>query len=281
MKKIVMVWIMLLMCVSFVSAQTEEEKESLGSFTDRLESKLEENKAEKGQNDTEAEKDEEEVEVDLSEGKKPKKEKETTEVEVEIETETTTKTTKETTVTPQTTPPPIQEPKLLVSSWFGTAANQSTYIGNAYINLTGGEVEWLFLETVYFGGAFYMLSAIEGSSIPTDRMPIFGYGGLNAGLIINRKKSVSYSIYSLFGYGLMEEVYTSTGALVPNSQKDLIVIEPGVDVDFNMGKNVKLSVGARFRYVYNISQDYSGVFEDTGLSGVSLVFAVKFGRFRR
>ncbi len=118
-----------------------------------------------------------------------------------------------------------------------------------------------------------------------------GYGGLTIEPIIMAKQPVHVSFPVLVGAGGIATIQEqwSPYPVHDNNQyytedaQAYFVIEPGVEVEFNMVKFFRLAIGAYYRYTSDVNlQTWTGTNYETispDLSGFSVGLTLKFGKF--
>jgi hypothetical protein len=109
-----------------------------------------------------------------------------------------------------------------------------------------------------------------------------GYGGLVIGGMIASKEVIHLVFPVFFGAGSVE---VSDRNFFPNSPNDaeftiessaFIIVEPAMQVEFNITENFRLAAGMSYRYV--TGTELNNV-SDADLSGSSVMVSFRFGRF--
>ena len=165
----------------------------------------------------------------------------------------------------------------------------TTIGGNSGIQL-GGSLTFLSNRrlTVGFSGyAVQSSSAADVNLSNNDYRVAGGYGGLLLEYSFNPDKLFHLSFPLMIGGGGVAYVRQFDNLLdldrVVEDAEALFVIEPGVNVEMNVLKYLKIGLGASYRYTsdatlaYNFSNDR--IIENTALNSLSFGFMVKFGWF--
>lgn len=109
-----------------------------------------------------------------------------------------------------------------------------------------------------------------------------GYGGVLIGATIAPRELVHISMPIVLGAGSME--VTDRNFFINNpvdseftiENSIFFVLEPGIEIEFNITKYFRLGTGATYRYVTGL--DLANVTNDE-LSGVNALISFRFGRF--
>ena len=179
-------------------------------------------------------------------------------------------------------------------SSFGGFMAFSTKVGD--INgqsslMVGGEIAGVFSSKFNFGIAGYGLTTnVDADSYDSNGELYeihFGYGGLLLEPVIASEKMVHVSLPIILGVGGAGLHRRSNHKLKSENSEYLkdkydydtdvvLVAEPGLNLEINLFKNIRLDIGATYRYVYD-----SKVKEirDQELSGISGNVRLKFGWF--
>jgi hypothetical protein len=109
-----------------------------------------------------------------------------------------------------------------------------------------------------------------------------GYGGVLVGASIAPKEVIHISIPILLGAGAFEVVdnnfFTNN---LPDSEFTIensvfFVLEPGIEVEFNVSKNFRLGFGATYRYI--TGTELTNISDEDVTGGVAMI-SFRFGRF--
>ncbi len=160
-------------------------------------------------------------------------------------------------------------PDLRISSVLGEGA---TFVG--------GRGGWIIDHRFIVGGAGYGLASRIAA--PAAAQPAigsydlsFGYGGPFIEYIIAPERLVHLSLLSLFAAGGIH--YTGHGPSTPSfGSATVFVWEPGVLVEINLLRFLRFDMGANYRLVSGV--DLPGL-RSSDVDGLSLLFALKFGKF--
>jgi len=115
-----------------------------------------------------------------------------------------------------------------------------------------------------------------------------GYGGLVIEPIVGAKKMVHVSFPVLIGAGgaatLKDQYYYSWDDEYYYETVDseaYFVVEPGIEVEFNMVKFLRIGLGAYYRYTTDVMlrSDWDAPKYNRELSGFSFGLSMKFGKF--
>lgn len=135
------------------------------------------------------------------------------------------------------------------------------------------------------GGGGYDLIGSHELDIPlngsTEKAKLdFGYGGLFLEYINSTNRAFHFTINSLIGWGTAtySKQFKSTDEYYDDEWDGCFVLEPGVSLEMNLTKNMRMDIGASYRWVQGTNFTY---IEDTDLSGLSLNFTLKFGFFNK
>jgi hypothetical protein len=160
--------------------------------------------------------------------------------------------------------------------------------------MAGGKGAWIIDHKVFIGGGGYGL--VNDISAPVaDRFLNLGYGGVVVGGIIGSDKVVHLCISALIGGGGVnyrkhwEDMngrcdYDDDDDIFCNddskpdfiSNDNFFVIEPGVDLELNVAKFMRITFGVSYRIVNGLQ---GKDLKNSDLSGVSANVMLKFGKF--
>lgn len=169
------------------------------------------------------------------------------------------------------------------SGGFGGISLKTTQVNDDLVLLVGGGGGWIINHTLFLGGAGYGL--VNKTKVPDadpEKPPYLslGYGGLWFGYIHNSSKLVHTKFHTLIGAGGLNYTYWKENQRemeeIPWESDSFFIIEPGVDVVLNMTENFRVSAGATYRFVMDIS--FPG-YTDESIGGPSVCISFKFGDF--
>jgi len=163
------------------------------------------------------------------------------------------------------------------------------------VNYVGGEIGWVINHNLVLGLAGYALTSdISGLGVKVDDASEykFYYGGLLLKYILSPHSLLHFNVHSLIGAGIFQYEDTEEyGFYSPRdrhhfsyyrgydygmSKDTFYVFEPGVDLMLNVHKNVRIGVGATYRYVKGFDYHLSG---DYNLNGYTAQAMVNIGKF--
>ncbi|MCD4835179.1 MAG: hypothetical protein K8R31_15380 [Bacteroidales bacterium] len=153
--------------------------------------------------------------------------------------------------------------------------------------LVGGRIGAILNNDFLIGLGGYGLTTRSTFPVPntpdtTVRMSM-GYGGLAMEYTLFRKKAIHFSIPVMVGaggYSFYEENnyddFWYDYNTIDNSAA--FIVEPGINIEFNLVKFIRFSVGASYRLVYGTNFDVVDI-TDEDLSNLSFNASFKFGFF--
>ncbi len=158
--------------------------------------------------------------------------------------------------------------------------------------LVGGAISAVFSSRVNIGLAGYGLATqIEADTYDEENRKLevdMGYGGLLIEPIIGNSKMVHLTVPVLLGVGgagLRYDRIRDFSDPDPDRERKefwhqetdvFLVAEPGLNIELNLLRNVRLDLGATYRYVYD--NNLEGL-SDQELSGFTGSVGLKFGWF--
>ena len=156
--------------------------------------------------------------------------------------------------------------------------------------LLGGAVKGVFGSQINIGFAGYGLTtSIESDTYDEENELYevdFGYGGLVLEPVIGDRSAVHITLPILFGiggiglqknrYDIFDEDDIDWEDYEAFDEDVFLVVEPGMNLELNLLRNLRLNVGATYRYVYD--NDVIGL-SDEELSGFTGKVGLKFGWF--
>jgi hypothetical protein len=160
---------------------------------------------------------------------------------------------------------------------YGALDTRFTMINNKESVIVGGHGGVIFNSYFYLGlGAYGLVTTQDITTDPLD-VPLdmqMGYTGLMLGMNVMPKKAVHFSIPLFVGAGNL--VLEKNDARLENSP--FIIIEPGLQLELNLVRFMKLGLGGGYRMVRGSSLDNS--ISDADLTGWSGNFSLIFGKFK-
>src|SRR5690606_16697319 len=108
-----------------------------------------------------------------------------------------------------------------------------------------------------------------------------GYGGLVIGAILWTRELVHVHIPVLMGAGAFDGVdddffSSSIDTEFTIERSAFFVVEPGIQLEFNITENFRLSAGASYRHIQGTDLDN---ISDSEVTGWNALMSLKFGRF--
>jgi len=143
----------------------------------------------------------------------------------------------------------------------------------------GGQGGWIINHAFVIGGGGYgLVNDIKAVTDDLGRVLYldFSYGGLLMEYIIASQKLVHFSIHSLIGAGRVSYRDKDDNDGDDYGSDQFFVLEPGANLMLNLHKNIRIGVGATYRYVSDV--DY-GELSNSNLRGVTAQLIIKFGSF--
>lgn len=157
--------------------------------------------------------------------------------------------------------------------------------------MVGGQISGVFSSKFNIGFAGYGLTTNVDSDTYDEKGELYelhmGYGGLLIEPVIASKSMVHITVPIFLGLGgagtHRQFNHPLTSDEIENFEKKyefetdvILVAEPGLNIEVNLLKNVRLDLGASYRYVYD--SNVKGI-NDQELSGISGNVSLKFGWF--
>ena len=162
---------------------------------------------------------------------------------------------------------------------FGGPAVKVTIINGETAVLIGGRGGWIINHTFVLGGAGYGL-ATNVHAKKTDSIHQFihmGYGGLDLEYIASSNDLIHFSLELLIGGGSIgfkdenEDIFDNH-----RTTESFFVLEPSAHANLNVTHFFRIAGGISYRYINGLESPLS---TNTGLSGLSVVLSLKFGKF--
>ena len=188
--------------------------------------------------------------------------------------------------------------KTLISGEFETGGygGPLTMVGQMNGKTTwflGGQGGILLDHHLLLGGKGYASMKPVPASGLDNIVTGFAAGGVFAEYIILPSNLINFSVESMVGYGIAyNDVgdYYQTHDPIDYTGDGCLVIEPGVGVNLNLSKMVRLSLGVNYRYVNGLSYDPGApyqsasesnydILDDKSLTGITGRFSLKIGLF--
>ena len=162
-----------------------------------------------------------------------------------------------------------------------------TQIGGADALTIGGQGAWLINHQFGIGlsGTGFMTERIDDATLGSRYITTGGYGGLMLEFIAMPKSPIHLSFPVTIGAGGVSYVRSNRDFEFYESEDShaFFVVEPGVDVEFNLLPFVRFGVGVKYRVTSDMEMTYidSGnrILDRDALTGFSTALALKFGKF--
>jgi hypothetical protein len=175
------------------------------------------------------------------------------------------------------------------SGGFGALTNKFTSIRGEYANLTGIYGGWYVNHSFMIGAGASALTnniyvPLQHSTDPLRNLSYeYGQVGLVTEYVVNSNKPVhiAFNLFSGAGFTLQYDRYGwyDTNPNWQNVERDenwFFVLEPGVQLELNLLKWMRLCPGVSYRATFG--SDGRGV-TDKDLSNISYNATLKFGKF--
>ncbi len=170
------------------------------------------------------------------------------------------------------------------SGWFFGPTVKYTQIDETDAVLLGGHAGWIIDHKYVIGFGMYGLASdikdnYTGKGDPRLNM---GYGGLELSYIARSDRLVHITVDSLVGAGALgfseedSEGRGHMGSFFNDNSDTFFIVEPGVNVVFNVTEIFRLSLGASYRFVEGVAQE--GIY-NKDIGGPAVTINLKFGKF--
>jgi hypothetical protein len=151
--------------------------------------------------------------------------------------------------------------------------------------LFGGRFIWITSHSLGlgFGGSGFINEYHYEPSINADVFLTGGYGGLYIEPILMPRYPVHLSFPILLGAGGISYISTESGMnsnMIDDSEAFLLV-EPGAELELNITKFFRMSLGATYRFpsAFNVGTSGTPNASSESIKGFSYMVTFKFGRF--
>lgn len=166
---------------------------------------------------------------------------------------------------------------------FGAPVVKYTRLINQSSIILGGRFGWIINKSIILGGGVYALA----SNVKTNMIdPKSGqdvllgvtYGGLEFEYVLFPNEPVHASIDMLFaGGGLTFEVPNRSVPHTSYFSQDMLVWEPGINLEFDVVDWLHIDAGAGYRIISSYKTNYGvGI---SNLEGMSGILTFKFGKY--
>ena len=150
----------------------------------------------------------------------------------------------------------------------------------------GQKLTWLPVRTVGIGmGINEFISEYRHDDVSgRDIYVMGGFGGMYIEPVVMPRMPVHASFPILLGFGGMSQVYSDDPFLISNMFDELqtfLILEPGVEVELNLTKTMRLAAGITYRFTtpFELSSSESYAVDIESLRSLTFKLVFKFGRF--
>lgn len=174
---------------------------------------------------------------------------------------------------------------------YGAVTTAYSEIDNRDAIVIGGRGAWLINHQFGIGLAGYgfMTEHKLDATLNEDYQLLGGYGGLMFEFIANPNSPIHLSFPVTIGAGGV--TYSQRDSFVRGNDFDRLsedsqaffVVEPGVELEMNMLRFMRLAVGVSYRYTSDMDLTYTGsgqrILDADALHGLTGGITLKFGKF--
>jgi hypothetical protein len=171
------------------------------------------------------------------------------------------------------------------SGFYGVLTTGYSVIDNRHAVLFGGRFGWLANHSVGigFGATGFMNEFHYEPFLDKEASLAGGYGGLYIEPILFPKFPVHLSFPVLLGAGGISYISKESSQndnLIEHSAAFLL-IEPAAEIELNLTRNCRLSVGASYRFPTSFDVGLPGTTYASAesIKGVTYTLSLKFGKF--
>lgn len=153
--------------------------------------------------------------------------------------------------------------------------------------LIGGQGAWLINHRFGIGlaGTGFITERSFDGQLNDRYLTTGGYGGLLFEFISMPQSPIHLSFPLVIGAGGVS--YTRSRSdfefFESEDSQAFFVVEPGVELELNVVKIMRMSFGVKYRYTSKIDLNYNGtqqrILSDDALNGLSASVSLKFGKF--
>ena len=174
---------------------------------------------------------------------------------------------------------------------YGAVTTAYSKIDDRDAIMIGGRGAWLINHSIGIGlsGTGFLTDYKVDTELNQEYQLVGGYGGLLLEFIVNPKSAVHLSFPVTIGAGGMtyierNGIFDNPGVnpFIEDSQA-FFVVEPGVEVDLNVLKFMRVAFGASYRFTSDIDLTYANtgnsIVGSDALQGFSAGITLKFGKF--
>ncbi|MBN2410446.1 hypothetical protein JXQ31_02065 [candidate division KSB1 bacterium] len=161
---------------------------------------------------------------------------------------------------------------------FGGFSFRVTSLNGQTVVMSGGGGAWIINSRFFIGGlGFSNMSDDIKAPVVLESEQLFmniNYGGLDIGYVFNPDKLYHVTIDALIGQGSVN--YSQRNSDDHWKSDDFFVIEPTVNLEFNIVNWFRLAFGASYRLVTDVEIQE---LHNNDVSGLSAGVFFKFGKF--
>ena len=172
------------------------------------------------------------------------------------------------------------------SGAFGGPVLKVTKINDVFGLIVGGRAGWIYKHTYAIGGGFYGLLRDIEVEVPDspEREFEFAYSGLELEYIVAPTQDIHLSAQTLIGFGGLTDRYQQSSAYYGyydeysrwgGPDDSFFIIEPQLNVVWNMKTYLQIYFGGSYRYIRGIGIE--GL-HNSDLNGLSVAVVFRFGR---
>ncbi|MDR1153904.1 MAG: hypothetical protein LBL04_04275 [Bacteroidales bacterium] len=153
------------------------------------------------------------------------------------------------------------------------------------LNFQGGIIYNRWLTAGIQGNAFFTINPLIDKYTNDDANLLGGYGGLFVAPTIYSNTLLHASFPVLVGYGSISyELYDLTdGANRVEDSDGFWVFEPGIELELNLMKFIRIAVGGYYKYCSNVHLSYENggenIVSKNILNNFSVGIRLRFGKF--
>jgi len=171
---------------------------------------------------------------------------------------------------------------------YGAFSPRYTFIDGLSAFGNGGRGGWIINHRFVIGGGGYGYNSISRTDnyTDTDKKEYkfnLGYGGFMIETIISPLSPIHVSIPILIGGGDISYIEATNNNKDASGEHDnFFVIEPGIEIEANLIRWMRISAGTYYRYTSDINLKYPDdkkIADKGALRGVTFGLAFKFGLF--
>ena len=170
---------------------------------------------------------------------------------------------------------------------YGGISTGYSQIGGRDAILIGGHGAYLINGKFGIGisGTGFMTDKTYDQDLGANFILAGGYGGLRLEYIINPDSPVNVSIPVVIGGGGISYTRTNNDFSYYNSldEEAFFLFEPGIEIQLNVVKFMRMSFGASYRFSSEVASDYLDnvvdLIPNDPISGFTGTISFKFGKF--